>query len=70
VQHDGDARFEYSKGQEYHGRQLSEYRQTGDTKQIGVKSIGAAKKMFWRFKTFKEFVLKLIAFEYTPRNRR
>jgi hypothetical protein len=70
VQHEGEGEFSYTKDNDYYGRDLSEYRTTGETKQIGVKSLGAAKKLYWRIKTFKEFILKLVAFEYTPRNRR
>jgi hypothetical protein len=72
VQTDGDAEFSYSKDDKtYVGRKLSEYRQTGDTKQVGITNLGAAKRLYWKLKTTtQDFVLKLIAFEYTPRNRR
>jgi hypothetical protein len=70
IQHEGDAEFTYTKDDDYFGRELSEYRETGDTKQIGIKNLGAAKRIYWRLRTMKDFVLNLIAFEYTPRNRR
>jgi hypothetical protein len=70
IQADGDAEFEYAKDNEYFGRRLSEYRNTGDTTQIGIKALGAAKRIYWRLKTTGEFVLRMIGFEYTPRNRR
>jgi hypothetical protein len=71
VQTAGDALFEYTKDTDLRGRNLSEYRKTGDTYQIGIAQIGAAKRLYWKVTTtVKDFVLKLVAFEYTPRNRR
>jgi hypothetical protein len=71
IQADGDAQFDYTKDNDYTGRRLSDSRKTSETYQVGIKNLGANKRLYWRFITkVKDFVLRNISFEITPRNRR
>jgi hypothetical protein len=73
VEQDGDATFSYSNDDsDYTDVDLSKARTVAGLKHVGVQSQHQnSRYMFWKVMSqAQDFVLKLMSFEYTPRNRR
>jgi hypothetical protein len=73
IEQDGEATFSYSNDDsDYTDVDLSKSRTVAGLKHVGVQSQHQnSRYMFWKVMSqAQDFVLKLMSFEYTPRNRR